>query len=246
MGKWHMSFYDRKRMTDWLNDPKKVKGCSRKQVGYIRDLKGLLPELARIGTLTYFLTVRLNVTDARSMMWSAGKQKRLILSLLHELKVYKVNPEDEEVFEYDIESIRKRVAYVYRICQENLRLTQHYPYFQAVGFDKLTNFETAYAGDDGETVLDVILSEMYAWEAKHPEEIKAHMESVEKEIRIRDAHREKVKAAEKAEKEAKKAQRKAETAEIREMRENARKEEIRKRKLDKELETTLRHVGGWE
>lgn len=234
-----------RNMRTWMDDNERLKGCSTKNIEYLRELKAILPEYSRIGILTYFLVTRLGVEDARTMMSSAKKQKELILAVMTDLKKYFVTKDYEPVFEKNLQSFRKRCDYVYAICKADLQLTEHWPYFSEVGFEKLLDFETRMAGKD-ESVLDILIPEMEAWEAAHPDEIAAHMESIRPELEARDRHKAEVRAKEKAEKEAKRTAKRAENAEIREMKQNAKKEEQRRRKLDKELDTTVRRVwGGW-
>lgn len=234
-----------RNMRTWMDDNERLKGCSTKNIEYLRELKAILPEYSRIGTLTYFLVTRLGVEDARTMMNSAKKQKELILAVMTDLRKYFVTRDYEPVFERNLKSFRTRCDYVYAICKADLQLTEHWPYFSEVGFEKLLDFETRMAGRD-ESVLDVLIPEMEAWEASHQAEIEKHMESIRPELEARDRHKAEVRAKEKAEKEAARAKKKAENAEIREMKQNAKKEEQRRRKLDRELDTTVRRVwGGW-
>lgn len=129
----YQSFYDRKRLNDWLNDKTREEGANKKSVEYLREMNQLIHEFSKIGTLTYFLVTRLKVYDARLMLISAGKQKKLAVAVKLELKRYKVDKKYEKVFEYGIASMQRRCDHVYKICQENIRLTSHYPYFKQVG-----------------------------------------------------------------------------------------------------------------
>lgn len=228
-------FLYRKGINDWLNDPRKEVGCSKNQVNYLRDLKECDAELARIGVLTFFLATRLGIEDARTMMWSAVKQRKLIHSVSQSLRRYRVDPEYDRAFELDIKGFQRRCKHVFMICKEDLRLTEHYPYFEAVGFDRLLDIKLEY-GDKNVSELDILLPDIGIWESDHQEEIAAHMESVREEIEIRNRHKAEVAAKEKAEKEAAKAKRKAERDEIKEIRKNAEAYRKRQRKLDKEFE----------
>ena len=228
-------------MRTWMDDNERLKGCSNKNIEYLRELKAILPEFSRIGTLTYFLVTRLGVEDARTMMNSAKKQKELILAVMTDLRKYFVTKDYEPVFERNLKSFRTRCDYVYAICKADLQLTEHWPYFEAVGFEKLLDFETRMAGKD-ESVLDVLVPEMEAWEAAHPDEIAVHMDAIRPELEARDRHKAEVREKEKAEKEAAKARKKAENDEIKEMKQNAKKAQQRQRKLEQEFETTMKHV----
>ena len=104
-------------MRTWMNDNERLKGCSNKNIEYLRELKAIMPEFSRIGTLTYFLVTRLGVEDARTMMNSAKKQKELILAVMTDLRKYFVTKDYEPVFERNLRSLRKRCDYVYAICK---------------------------------------------------------------------------------------------------------------------------------
>lgn len=232
-------YYYRKRINDWLNDTKRDMGCSRKQVEYFRELKQCDSEFARIGVITYFLTTRLEIEYARTMMMSAIKQRKFIYRILVDLKKYRVDPEYDRAFELDIKGLQRRCEYVFKICKEDLRLTEYYPYFETVGFERLLDVKLEY-NENKESELDVILPDLNEWEADHQAEIAAHMETVREEIEIRDRHKAKVAAKEKAEKEAAKAKKKAERDEIKEIKKNAEAYRKQQRKLDKEFERYYR------
>lgn len=218
-----------------MNEPRREKGCTRNQVGYLRDLRQCDKELARIGVLTFFLTTRLGIEDTRSMMWSAVKQRKLIAAVCIDLKKYRVDPEYDNIFKWDIQGLKRRCDYVFKVCKEDLRLTEHYPYFEAVGFEQLMDIPLEFR-DKTETPLDKILPDMEMWENNHKTEIASHMESVKEEIRIRDEHREKVRETAKAEKEAEKDKKKAERDEIKEIKKNNEAYRKRQRKIEKEFE----------
>lgn len=225
----------RNSINDWLNDPRREKGCTKNQVNYLRELKQCDKELARIGVLTFFLVTRLNVNDARQMMWSAMKQRKLIGATCAQLKTWRVDPIYDRAFQLDIRGFHTRCDHVFKICKEDLRLTEHYPYFESVGFEQLMDIPLEFR-DKIETPLDKILPDMEMWENNHKTEIAAHMKSVKEEIEIRDKHRAEVVAKAKAEKEAEKAKEKAERDEIKEIKKNNEAYRKRQRKIEKEFE----------
>lgn len=218
-----------------MSDPKREAGVCREQIEYIRSLREIDDELGRVTTLTYFLLTRLKMLDARSMMRSAKSQRNLIWALTQDLKKYQVSKKWMPIFKRDISNLSKRAEFIYKICKEDLRLTEHWPYFEEVGFEKLLDFKTKYE-DCEASVLDAILPEMETWEKNHPDEIQKHMESVSEEIRIRDEHQAKVKEKERQEKETAKRIKAEEKAEIKEIEKNRKEELKRKRKLDREFE----------
>lgn len=242
-----MAFYgNRKTIKDWLNDNRRVRGCAERQVEYLRELNQINKELARIGTLTFFMLTRLGIENCRTMMRSANKQRNLIRSVLKDIKQYRVEAEWAAVFEHDIAGMRRRCDHVYKICMENLRLTEHWPYFNEVGCDRLLDFSPQFYKDKNITLLDYIIPEMEAWERVHKTEIDEYMLSVKDEIDAYNSHKAAMKEKEKEEKKQKKLAKAAAVAEIKEINENKRKEEIRRKKIEKEFETTMRHIGGWK
>ena len=238
MGIWE------KTVKDWMNDKKRFKGCSRKNVEYLREFKQIEEEQGRVGTVTYFLLLRLHIENARCMMRSIKKQQNLVWAVMQALKVYRVDPEWEKAFETDIRKMNERCNFIYYICKENLRLTEHWPFFSTVGFDRLLDFQQKYS-DEQESVLDVLLPEMEAWEKEHQDEIKAHMETVQHEIEVRDRRAEERKQKAIAEKAAAKAKKKAENDEYREIRENEKKYKQRLKQLEQDLDRTIRRTGGY-
>ena len=236
-------------MKTWLNDPERVKGCAACQVEYMRDLKQLDKELARIGLVTYYLVAKLRVTDARAMMTSASKQRGLIWSVIRDLRKYRVDDKYQRVFERDIAGIRRRVDWVYRICEIDLKETEHWPYFAEKGMDMLIEMnvpETFEQGEEHDEVIKEFLSDIQNWEDAHKPEIAAYMESIKPDLDRKAAFLERKAAAIKAEKEVEKAKKKAERDEIREIKAN--NEAYRKRiaKENKELDKTVKRVwGGW-
>ena len=225
----------RKGIKDWLNDPKRQKGCCREQIEYLRELNQCDKELARVATLTYFMTTRLKIDYGRSMMNSAIKQRALIRRIYIDLKKYRVDTQWFKAFNADIKGFQRRCEHVYKICQEDIRLTKHWPYFFSIGFDRLLDFQTAYSEED-KTPIDRMIPEMEAWEADHQEEITEYMQSIREELETLKKHKAEVATKEKAEKEAAKAKKKAERDEIREIKKNNEAYRKRQRKIDREFE----------
>ncbi len=202
--------------------------------------------MARVAILTYFLVSRLEIEDARTMMHSARKQRNLLYVIMNQLKEYRVDDDYEKAFERDIKSFRTRCDHVYRICKENIRLTEHYPYFDAVGFDKILEFRTTAPSEDSVHVLDDILPEMEIWEKSHADEIEKHKAVIADEIRIHEAWKAKQAAEKRADMERRRAEKKAETEERRFVREMQKKNEQRRRRLEKDLNSTVKRAhGGW-
>lgn len=231
----YRDIYGRKTIKTWMDDKRRPKGCTALNMEYIRDLKQYEREFSRIIIICYFLMARCNITDVRQMFVSAKRQKDLILAIRIDLKKYEVTQEWYKVFQYTFDSFRRRLDHVFRIIQENIRLTDMYPYFQDVGFDRLIDFSIDYPKDN-DACAEQLLSEISDWNAKHPDEVEAHLQKVQPEIEIRDKHRAEVRESARIEKEIRKAARKAENAEIREMKQNEHKRQVEKRRVDRMFE----------
>lgn len=236
--------FNRTRINDWLNDDERRPGCTKANVHFLRELKGIDQEFARVGILTYFLLTRLKVNDARAMLVSAMKQKKLVWAVILSLKEYCVDPEYVPVFEHGIEGLQKRCQHIYKICQLDLKETEHWPYFEKIGFDRLLDVKFEFTGDDSE--LDVLLPDMERWEAEHQDEIREYMESTKEQREVHRKWLEKKHAEAKAEKEARKAAKKAENAEVAEIKHNRDYWKKRNRELQRDLDRTVKRVhGGW-
>ena len=214
---------------EWINYNERTKGCTKLNVHYLREFKQVDKEMGRIATVCFFLVVRLQVYDVRQMMISMGKQRDLIMVLCNDLKVYRVEPEDVKMFDRNLMQLKRRCDHVFRIIQENIRLTEYEPYFRNVGYERLVSFDTVYK-DDTSTPLDDMIADIEAYNSMHEQEVAEHMESVKAEIEARDAHRQRVKEQDKLEKELRKAARKAERDEAKEIKKNNEKHAAQVRK----------------
>lgn len=237
---FYMSFYDRKRINDWMNDPERVPGATRKQVGYLRDVRELNREFGRNGVMLFYMVTVLEINECRSMMNSAKRQRTLLWALRKSLKEYRVDPKWNDVFEYDLNAMHNRSKQIWKIVKENIRLTEHYPYFEAVGFDRLENVPEDVIKI--EPILAEMTEDMKAWEAEHPEEIREHLEAIRHEVEVRDRHKAELKAKEDAEKQARKERKAKERAEQRETEMIRHREAVRKRKLEREFDTVMKNA----
>lgn len=228
----YRDIYGRKTIQTWMDDKRRPKGCTALNMEYIRDLKQYEREFSRIIIICYFLLKECKMGDVRQMFFSAKKQKEFIYAVKYDLKKYIVTDEWQKVFQRDFQKLRNRLDHVFRIIQENIRLTDMYPYFQDVGFDRLIDFSIEYPKDN-DACASQLLSEISDWKAKHPDEVEAHLQKVQPEIEIRDRHRAEVRESARIEKEIRKAARKAENAEIREMKQNEHKRQVEKRRVDR-------------
>lgn len=237
--------YGQLTVKDWLEDASRIplKGISLKNIDYVMDIDKASIELGRTATLNYFLLTRLNIGNCRVMMKSAVAQRSFCRKVIVDLNRYEVDKKYDKAFKQFIDGLFRRGDYIYRIVQENLKLTRYWLYFEAIGFDSLMEFERQYRDDDS-TVFDRLIPEMEAWMEEHKPEIDAYMERIKPEIERREKFLEKKKADAKAEKEARRKAKKAERDEIKMLKEQQRKNDIAKRRWEKEFKTTMRHVDG--
>jgi hypothetical protein len=240
---YNRGLFGERTINTWLDSNERIHGITRLNVEYLRVMKELDAEMAKCNTLNYFLAENFDFKNSSRMLWSGKQQRGFYRKVISDLKVWAVTLEWKKVFDREIKKMFRRRDTIMVAIRENIRETEHYPYFEAVGFERIQNLETRFEEDE-KTPLDDLIPAMEAWEAAHPEEIRKHMEAVAAQIEARDRHKAEVKAREKAEKDAIRAAKKAEKDEIKEMQANARKHQIEKRKWEKEMETTLRHVGG--
>lgn len=222
-----------------LNDKKRDNNVTQKNLEYLREFKECRRELGRIVIIAYLLITKFQIYDTRQIFYSARKQRRLCASVIGDLKEYGIDQKYHKAIQRDIKSIHNRAAYAFKMIQENIRMTEYYPYFMAVGFDKLMDWSTKYP-EDNEMWAAQLIGEITEWNAEHPEEIAKHMESIAEEKANMERHRAKVKADAIAEKEARREAKKRETAYIKEMRENEKKYQQRKRKIEREFERYYR------
>lgn len=239
--------YGQLSVDDWLNDASRIplKGISLKNIDYVMDIDKASIELGRTAELNYFLLTRLNIYNCRNMMKSAVAQRSFCRKCVVDLNRYEVDEKYDKAFKRLITALFNRSNHIYRIVQENLKLTRYWPYFEAIGFDSLMEFERQYRDDDS-TVFDRLIPEMDSWMEEHEADIDEYMEQIRPEIERRENFIAKKKADKKAENEARRKAQKAERDEIKMLKEQQRKNDIAKRKWEKEFETTMRHVGGWK
>ena len=238
--------WGRKRATDWFDDKTRPEGRTIVGDGILLAFKDVDKRMARNNTILYFLLTKYNLENMRVMMVSTSKTRDLVYKFMVQLQgstsddgtehpAYAVTQEWAPVFRRDLRSMRNRTEHVFRIICENLVETELYPYFEAVGFDKLIEFASEYSlFDDGKDALaDQLQREIEEWNADHQEEIKAHMEKVAPLIAARDAHRQKVIEDNKAEKRSRRIARQLETAEVREIRENTKRRQKEERRANR-------------
>lgn len=238
-----MDVYDLQKINNWLYSKKreKIDDFGITEIYYQASLEKLIKETKKNTTMCYFLLTKLGIENARTMMCSGVAQVKFMQKVIVELNTWKVG-KWKKAFDRDIAGIERRVQFVRKICMENIRLTEYYPFFITKGVEVLSDFDTAFT-EEKSTPLDGLIAQINEWSAEHPEEIRRHMEKVKPEIELLQSRREAEKAAKKAEKNAQKAAKK-QAREMEKQLEKERKEEKRrKEKWEKEMLTTMRRVG---
>lgn len=229
-----MYYYGRKSVSDWMNDNRRPKQPNQRSLHWLREVRQCEKEISRNLIILYFLITKMG-ENLNGLMGSEQKQRTLLWALRRELKKRGVEEKWERVFAYDIGSIHRRREYVFLIIKENLKLTEHHPYFKAVGYDRLIDFTVNY-GEDADKNNAMLLEEIQKWEAEHSDVIASHMESIAEEKANMERHRKEVKEKAKAEKEARKLARKLENDEVKEIKENNKKYLSRKKRIDRSFE----------
>lgn len=226
--------YGRKRVNDWMKEVREP-GMNKRGARYFLEFKEIRQEFGRNNSILYFLIKEMNMKELNSLLGSHIKQKKLVNSVIDELKKYCVTEEWEPVFDRDVKSLHERTRYVLSIIKANIKLTELYPYFETVGFDRLMDFSVKRnSGDDDAT--DELRDEIQKWNAEHSEVIRKHMEDTAEERANLEAHRERIAESNRREKEARKIARRQANAEVKEIRENNRKYLMRKKKIDRQFE----------
>lgn len=228
-------------VNEWLTYNQKLTGVTKKNIQYLCDYITIREELGKCNIVLYFLLNRLNVSYVITMLYSGIKQRKYVVSVIVALKQYKVEKKHEAIFNRDIDRLYKRIEHINRIIKEDIRLTEYGAFFEAVGYDLLTVEKLPTIAEieevgRGKTILDYLEQETTKWNAEHPNEVKAHLESIKPELDALARHKEEVKAKEKAERLAKREEKKALTREVNEIKKNKRAYEARQRRINRELD----------
>ena len=169
-------FYLNNGMNNWLNADR-PEGMNRRSQRYFLEYKQMEKEFNRNIIILYFLITRLGMKECYAMFKSGQKQKAFIRAVKVNLKQYAVTEEWEKDFDRDLRFLKNRCDHVFRIIRENIRMTELYPYFQSVGFDRMMDFSVKYAHGDDEAA-DQLQKEIEDWNSGHREEIRTYMKSI--------------------------------------------------------------------
>ena len=186
---------------DWLDDFKLRSVGTKHNVAFLREFKCLESEMSAIMCYLYFLANHINNRYASSMLSSFIRQKNFVKRVKLTLKEKEVTSKYVPGFERDIKKIRGRIERCKILAFDNLRLTPYYPFFEQYGCEEVYKLVSIYNKDERCEAQKVLADKCFAWTEAHPDEVQAHMTSVQEEIRIKEAHRAKVVADTKAEKE---------------------------------------------
>ena len=167
-------------ITAWMELKNKPKGVNKYNIEFLRKIKECDNAFAKLSVMNFFLMNNYDLANCRIMMSSTAKERKLFYAVRCSLKEYEVTPEWVKPIRYNIKKIQERIEHVKLITKENLKLTDLYPYFEAHGFDILTDFETKFSSTS-ETPLDILISMIDEWNTKHQDEITRHMEMIKGE-----------------------------------------------------------------
>lgn len=248
--------YGQRIIQDWIEDkhksPLKEGDISLLNVEYAMDMYRIKREFSRITTLNYFCMMRLSKSkyeesNYRCMLNSAVKQRDFCWAVYCSLQEWVVEPKWKKTFERDIKQLESRQQHVYRIVQENLKLTEYWPYFEAVGFERLLDFESEYREDPNDIVLDPLLTEIEAWNREHKDEVDAYMKKIQPELDRKIAFLARKEAMAEAEKEAERAKKKAAKDEEKMLKEQAKLNDRERRREEREFNSLMRRTStpGW-
>lgn len=227
-----MDFYGAKRANDWLNLTTRETGATKANIYLLREYKEMDREFTRILVIAYFLMVDKGMDELHSLFSSAKKQRGFIRAVIIDLKKYKVDSQWEVVLDRDLEKLFQRVNYIYKIIRENVRLTDAYPYFKAVGFSRLIDFSITVL-DDPHEENEKLLEEIGEWNRTHREEVDEYMESIADELARVQARKDRIAQAKADEKMAKKMARRVANDEVKEIRKNEKAYKDRQKKIEK-------------
>lgn len=225
--------YSRKRINDWTKEDRQ-EGMNRRSARYFLEFKEISQEFSRNNAILYFLIKQMGMTELSGIFGSHIKQKRLVRAVMADLKQYAMTEDWEKAFDLDIRMLRERTRYVFAIIKANIKLTELYPYFEQVGFDKLMDFSVKYNDGDDEAA-DALREEIEKWNAEHQDEIKAHMDATAEERENLIRYRARIAEDNKAEKKARRLARKAQNDEVKEIRRNAEKHRKHRMKVEREF-----------
>lgn len=214
-------------------------GCTKANAECVGNINEILAMNARNCAMLYFCIKTLKIDGLNAMYASTMKQKSFYVTAKGFLKHYKLEDKWISNAKSDIAKMYNRQNHIWLITRENIRLTEYYPFFMEIGFEKLLDFDLATM--DVLDQLKYIADEFETWKSNNKDKIDSHMESVAVEKKALEDIRKKRDEDKKREKEERRLAKKAADDEVKEIRENNKKHMARYKKLEKSFE---RHYRG--
>ena len=202
--------------------------------------------LGRISIITYFLLNHLDIEAARTMNISAGKQRDLICALQFKLIRSKADEKWTKALNKNLASIHERCRYVFKICEENIKLTEYYPYFEEIGFDRLSRYaldvmKLKEKGDPNH-FADRLMKEIEAYKAANSEKVAAYILEITPKLERMKAEKERLEALEKEEKEAERSSKRAVRNREKEIKKDTKEMDKNNRKLERSYDHLYREA----
>lgn len=221
------------QVQQWLDDNRRIKGCTKRNVHWLREYNELGKDFAQTNAMLFFMVNNMGLKQLHSMLISAGKQRRFINAVRLELKEYKVTQEHDACFQNTLKSMRRRLQTIDLLIKENLYLTEWFPYFEEYGWENLKDFENN--GEHCEQ-LEYLLSDFDRWKKENSEKLQEHIEKMCKRKLVHEQHLQNIKDIKKQESKERREAKKIEDAEVKEIQKNNRKHIVRDKKMRRSFE----------
>lgn len=226
--------FNRKGFSAWLGDKNKPKGnFTRANIQALREIKGLNVDFAINNAVLYFTLTELGVEGVRQMLRSGTKQRNFLHRVSMTLKDYGLTADYCKGAAADIRQWHERVDWVRAVIKENLRLTEYYPFFADVGFDRLYDFGCPSMEMDD--LLAKIKTEFEEWRIPNEAVIETHLRTVAGEKQRIEERRQRMIEEAKLEKELARQKKREENAEIKEIKKNEKAYKAKQRRIEREF-----------
>ena len=222
-----------KNAKSWFYEKNRSKKLREVNVAYQMKYRTAGKKLGQIAVISYFLLTYPKIEGVRMIFVSIQKQRDFIYAMIHELGRYGLSDEWIPALDRDLEALNRRYDYTFKIVQENVRLTEYHPYFQAVGYEKLLKYSNQF---HEKADHDALYEEIQKWNSEHQEEIQEYVESIREEKENLERYRQKIRDDARQEKEIAKQIKKNEKREQKEIEKEQKKEKSRQKRIDKSFE----------
>lgn len=229
------TFYDMKKINDWMNKKDLPKGTSsaNRKAREAFDKLGYL--FGRKSAVLFFMLVELDMKNVRQMFNSCCNQKKFCIAVSCMLKDKLITKEWVEAFNSDYKMCVNRLKHINTIIKENLWLTEYYPFFEEYGFNTFTESENYTDEIPFAEQLSEIKTKWESWKSVNADKIEAHLEKAKPDIERHNAAIERRVKARKEEKEQAKLEKQIERQEQREIKKDIKKREAEDRRLEREF-----------